>query len=101
APCGRPGVQYDEHRRAEIHGKVGDDACQCIHSAGGGAEDHHGAVPSGHGTTFTPVSLTETTELKHRRGRDLLRHVTATGGELGEVLGDRVRELIAHSSRIA
>jgi len=30
----------------------------------------------------------------------LLRHVTATGGELGEVLGDRVRELISRSSRI-
>src|SRR5205085_6477919 len=63
--------------------------------------DHHGAVPLGHGTTFTPVRITETTGLKHRRGRDLLRHVTATGGELEEVLGDRVRELIARSSRIA
>ena len=30
----------------------------------------------------------------------MLRHVTATGGELGEVLGDRVRELISRSSRI-
>jgi hypothetical protein len=31
----------------------------------------------------------------------LLKHVTTSGGELGEVLGDRVRELIARSSRIA